>query len=80
MDPIWAQVARLIGVFTDPVNVVLLLIAIAEGAAIYFLGRYIIVSIDKNRERDLEHAKADLAEAKAMEGLTAIIKEKMSGK
>ena len=73
MDPIWAQVARLIGVFTEPVQVVLLLIAIAEGAAIYFLGRYILNNIEKDRERDL-------AQARATEGLTAIIKEKMIGK
>ena len=73
VDPIFAAVSRLFGVFTEPVQVVLLLIAIAEGAAIYFLARFIFGNIEKDRERDL-------AQAKATEGLTAFIKEKMSGK
>ena len=73
MDPIWAQVARLFGVFTEPVQVVLLLIAGAEGFAIYKLVRFFLDRTD----RDLE-ARVKLATA--MEGLTAIIKEKMIGK
>ena len=73
MDALLASLAKLLGVFTEPVQVVLLLIAIAEAGAIYILSRFILDGIPKDRERDI-------ADAKAMEGLTAIIKEKMSGK
>ena len=58
----------MLGVFKDPTQVVLLLIAAAEGFAIYKLVRFFLDRTD----RDLE-ARVKLATA--MEGLTAIIKE-----
>jgi hypothetical protein len=73
MDSFFEAIGKLLGVFKEPTQVVLLLVALAEGFGIYKLARFIFDQIEKDRERDLNLAKA-------MEGLTAIIKEKMNGK
>lgn len=71
MDALLESIGRLLGVFKDPTQVILLLVAIAEGFAIYKLVRFFLDRTDK----DLE-ARVKLATA--MEGLTAIIKEKIA--
>lgn len=71
MDALLAELARLLGVFRDPVNVVLLLVSIAEGAAIYRLVRFFMDRSDKDLEGRIKLATA-------LEGLEEIIREKLS--
>lgn len=70
MDALLESLGKLLGVFKDPTQVLLLLVATAEGFAIYKIMRWIFDRMD----RDLE-ARTKLATA--MEGLTDIIKEKI---
>jgi hypothetical protein len=73
MDALLEALGRLLGVFKDPLQVFMFLIIVAEGFGIYKLTRFFLDRTDKDME-----ARVKLATA--MEGLTAIIKEKMSGK
>lgn len=71
MDALFEALGKLLSVFKDPVNVILLFVCLAEGFGLYKIVRFIM---DRS-ERDLE-ARVKLATA--MEGLTAIIKEKIA--
>ena len=70
MDALLASLGKLFGVFTDPAQVVLLLIALAEGFAIYKLVSFFLERTEKDMESRVKLATA-------LEGLTAIIKEKI---
>lgn len=71
MDALLEAIGRLLGVFKDPTQVLLLLICFAEGFAIYKLVRFFLDRTDKDMD-----ARVKLATA--MEGLTDIIKEKIA--
>ena len=73
MDALLAAIGKLFAVFTDPVQIVLLFVAMAEGFAIYKLVRFFLDRTDKDME-----ARVKLATA--LEGLSAIIKEKVGEK
>ena len=73
MDALLAAIGKLFAVFTDPVQIVLLFVAMAEGFAIYKLVRFFLDRTDKDME-----ARVKLATA--LEGLSAIIKEKIGAK
>lgn len=73
MDALLESIGRLFGAFKDPVQIILLLICLAEGFGIYKLVRFFLDRTDKDMD-----ARVKLATA--MEGLTAIIKEKMNDK
>ena len=73
MDALFDALAKLLAVFKDPTQVVLLFVCISEGYGIYRLVRFMLDRADK----DLE-ARVKLATA--LEGLTGIIKEKIGAK
>lgn len=71
MDALLEAIAKLLGTFKDPVQVVLLLVCLAEGFGLYKIIRFLLDRADKDME-------ARVKVATAMEGLTDIIKEKMA--
>ena len=73
MDSLFESIGKLLGVFKDPTQVVLLLLCFAEGFAIYKLVRFFLDRIDKDLEARIKFSTA-------LEGLTEIIKEKVGDK
>lgn len=70
MDALLEALAKLLGVFKDPAQVVLLLVAVAEGFALYKLVRVLLTSWEAaivSREKM----------ADALDGLNATIKESL---
>ena len=68
MDALLEAVARLLGTFKDPVQVVLLLMCFALSFALYKLARFMMDSYEAQINSRVQLANA-------LDGLTSIIKE-----
>lgn len=68
MEELAAAVARLFGVFTDPVNVLLLLIVFAEAFGLYKFAQFFMQRYDKEID-----SRTQLANA--LNGLTKAVQE-----
>ena len=67
MDALFESVGRLLGVFKDPVNVILLLVALVEGFFLYKMVSFLQQRFDKDIE-------SRTLLATALNGLTKAIK------
>ena len=83
MDALLESIGKLLGVFKDPVNVILLLLCLAEGWVIYRFGRFMMERYDKDIESRLKSAESFDGLTKAIEGLSdrcRAINEGINGK
>lgn len=58
MDAIFSGISALLGKFTDPTQIVLLLVSMSEGFAIYKLVAFLMQNYKESIQNDLRNAQA----------------------
>ena len=71
MDAIFGAIAKLLGAFTEPVQVVLLLMVILEGVGLYLAWVFFTSNYKSSIENDLRNAQALEGVQRALEKVNA---------